>query len=227
MAGSAGSVVGSGESTAGPPGSTTVSPGSTAGQRDVAWRCYVYRCQLRWADFDAYRHVNNVRYLELFQDARIDFANSVLPDPRGLESATVVARQEVDYLVPIGYRPGTVDVAIRVTRIGGSSATVAFEVVDSTGQPGLRGLAQPARDTARDTTRDTTRDMPRDTVPDAGSHDAPGDGDQPVVYARGSCVVVAYDLAAGTARRLTAAEREVFALISGPAAGLTSSGSGG
>lgn len=160
-------------------------PGQGSGGR------YVYRCQLRWADFDAFRHVNNVRYLELFQDARIDFANAMLPDPQRLEAATVVARQEVDYLVPLHYRPGTVDVPIWVTRLGRSSATVAFEITDDAGgETGLqRAGAQP------------------------GDNGHLGAG---VVYARGSCVVVGYDVAASTSRRFSAAEREVFAAIADP-----------
>jgi len=152
---------------------------------------YVYRCQLRWADFDAYRHVNNVRYLELFQDARIDFANAMLPDPQRLEAATVVARQEVDYLVPLHYRPGTVDVPIWVTRMGRSSATVAFEITDDAG--GVAGLQR------------------------AGGR--PGRGGPvgaSVVYARGSCVVVGYDVTTSRSRRFSAAEREVFAAIADP-----------
>ena len=153
---------------------------------------YVYRCQLRWADFDAYRHVNNVRYLELFQDARIDFANAMLPDPQRLEAATVVARQEVDYLVPLHYRPGTVDVPIWVTRMGRSSATVAFEITDDAG--GAAGL-QPAHGRG-----------PTD-------HGGPADGS--VVYARGSCVVVGYDVTTSRSRTFSQAERDVFAAIAG------------
>lgn len=157
---------------------------------------YVYRCQLRWADFDAFRHVNNVRYLELFQDARIDFANAMLPDPQRLEAATVVARQEVDYLVPLHYRPGTVDVPIWVTRMGRSSVTVAFEITDDAGGgPGLQT---------------------------AGSRAATGGREQvdgSVVYARGSCVVVGYDVTTSRSRRFSPAERDVFAAIADPPLG--------
>ncbi len=180
-------------------------PAGTAG--GGSW--YVYRCQLRWADFDAYRHVNNVRFLELFQDARIDFANAMLPDPQRLEAATVVARQEIDYLVPLQYRPGTVDVPIWVTRIGASSATVAFEVVDSAGEsPGL----QPAPPVQA-------------PGPDAGAapdgRPAPRSvGHRSVAYARGSCVVVGFDLPAGRSRRFSDAERAVFATIAEPGVGL-------
>lgn len=168
---------------------------------------YVYRCQLRWADFDAYRHVNSVRFLELFQDARIDFANAMLPDPQRLESATVVARQEIDYLLPLHYRPGTVDVPIWVTRIGGSSATVAFEIVDSAA------------------TASGMRPAPASRRPDGPGGTAPGDrpplrsGDgTSAVYARGSCVIVGYDLPAGRSRRFSDVEREVFSTIADPAA---------
>ncbi len=150
----------------------------------------MYRCQLRWADFDAYRHVNNVRYLELFQDARIDFANALLPDPQRLEAATVVARQEVDYLIPLHYRPGTVDVPIWVTRMGRSSATVAFEITDDAG--GGTGL--------------------QSAVPSGVRARVDGSA----VYARGSCVIVGYDVTASRSRHFSAAERDVFAAIADP-----------
>jgi len=175
----------------GAPGSDNV--GGRSGRR------YVYRCQLRWADFDAFRHVNNVRYLELFQDARIDFANAMLPDPERLEAATVVARQEVDYLLPLHYRPGTVDVPIWVTRMGTSSVTVAFQVVDRAAQkPGLKGPEAEGFDASEPAAND----------PDVGVAAA--------VYARGSCVIVGYDLAAARSRRFTDLERTIFAAIADP-----------
>lgn len=160
-------------------------------------RRYVYRCQLRWADFDAFRHVNNVRYLELFQDARIDFANAMLPDPERLEAATVVARQEVDYLLPLHYRPGTVDVPIWVTRMGRSSVTVAFHVMDrAADQPGLQGpgTGEPSR-----------------------AEPSRAERGPAAVYARGSCVIVGYDLAASRSRAFTDLERRIFTAIADPA----------
>ena len=33
---------------------------------------YVYDCTLRWSDLDAYGHVNNARFLTLFEEARVD-----------------------------------------------------------------------------------------------------------------------------------------------------------
>ncbi|MGX1474786.1 UNVERIFIED_CONTAM: acyl-CoA thioesterase FadM [Streptomyces canus] len=34
---------------------------------------HIYRCPLRWADMDAYGHVNNVVFLRYLEEARIDF----------------------------------------------------------------------------------------------------------------------------------------------------------
>lgn len=188
--------------------STASGESTVGGESTAAGSWYVYRCQLRWADFDAYRHVNNVRFLELFQDARIDFANALLPDPQRLEAATVVARQEVDYLLPLHYRPGTVDVPIWVTRIGGSSATVAFEVVDSAA---VGSGLQPAP-------RTSALAPPGPGAGPAARRTSRSGGDRVAVYARGSCVVVGYDLPAGRSRRFSDAEREVFAAIAEPGA---------
>ena len=32
---------------------------------------YVYECALRWSDMDAYGHVNNARFLTLYEEARV------------------------------------------------------------------------------------------------------------------------------------------------------------
>ncbi|MFE2252547.1 acyl-CoA thioesterase, partial [Streptomyces lavendulae] len=62
-----------------------------------------YRCPLRWADMDAFGHVNNVVFLRYLEEARIDFMFRLAPG-EGSDSFTggsVVARHEIDYKLPL------------------------------------------------------------------------------------------------------------------------------
>ncbi len=152
-----------------------------------------HRCQLRWGDFDAYRHLNNVRYLELFQEARIAFAIERFGGRGVLDVATVVARQEIDYLRPLEQRSGDVDVSVWVTRLGRSSVDLAAEVLE----PSEVGLE-----------------------PSAGEPGpAEGGPSTPVVYARGVTVVVGWDLERRRSRSFDDSERAAFTAYLEPSAG--------
>jgi acyl-CoA thioester hydrolase len=98
---------------------------------------HVYRCHVRFSDVDVYGHVNNVKYFEYFQEARIAFVMS-FDEPlfdRSQESTTrqVVARIDVDYKRPILFRPEPYAVESWVTRIGTSSYDLASRIVGGDG----------------------------------------------------------------------------------------------
>lgn len=84
----------------------------------------------RWDDLDAFGHVNNAAYLTYVQEARSDFtwyARKVKnEDPILLHM--VVARAEVDFLIPIYEGHTDLDVSIWVGRIGNSSFTLKYEI---------------------------------------------------------------------------------------------------
>ena len=75
---------------------------------------HVYDCHVRFSDVDIYGHVNNVKYFEYFQEARIAFLMSLgdpLLDPGADPTMRqVVARIDVDYKRPILFRPEPYDV---------------------------------------------------------------------------------------------------------------------
>jgi len=48
---------------------------------------HVYRCPLRWADLDLLGHVNNVRYVDYLQEARVDLMRTHAPDARAADLA--------------------------------------------------------------------------------------------------------------------------------------------
>jgi acyl-CoA thioester hydrolase len=94
-----------------------------------------YDCRIRWSDVDSYGHVNNVKYFEYLQEARIAFLSALSPGwPRGREGA-VLARIDVDYRRPIRFRPEPVVVETWVTRIGRSSYDLGSRIIDD--QPEL------------------------------------------------------------------------------------------
>lgn len=94
---------------------------------------HIYACPLRWSDMDAFGHVNNVVFLRYLEEARIDFMFTRAAEAGAGEFAggSVVARHEIDYKLPLVHRPTPVTIETWVTKIGGASVTVAYEVKDT------------------------------------------------------------------------------------------------
>ena len=107
---------------------------------------HVYRCHVRFSDVDVYGHVNNVKYFEYYQEARIAFILSLdepLFDPSQESSMRqVVARIDVDYKRPILFRPEPYAVETWVTRIGTSSYDLACQIVGGEGDDTLYSKAE-------------------------------------------------------------------------------------
>jgi len=96
---------------------------------------YVTHCQIRWSDMDAFGHVNNARYLTLFEEARTDLVARVAGREglTGLMTGVVVARHEIDYLRPIDYQPDPVRIDTWIVLVRNASFTVAYEMFDHDG----------------------------------------------------------------------------------------------
>ncbi|MFJ7147638.1 acyl-CoA thioesterase [Streptomyces sp. NPDC100445] len=88
---------------------------------------HIYRCPLRWADMDAYGHVNNVVFLRYLEEARIDFL--FRPD-KDFKQGSVVARHEIDYKRQLVHRHEPVVIELWITEIRAASFTLAYEVKD-------------------------------------------------------------------------------------------------
>jgi acyl-CoA thioester hydrolase len=84
---------------------------------------------VRWSDVDAYRHVNNVKYVEYFQEARIRYFMH-LHEHGDQFGQVVVARSDVDYRRPVFFRMTPYDVHSWVSHVGRSSFVVAAEIRD-------------------------------------------------------------------------------------------------
>ena len=91
-----------------------------------------HKCQLqiRWADLDAFKHINNAAYLVYMQEARADFTwfARIARGEEPLLADMVVARAEVDFLSPIHQTGTTLDVEIYVEKISNSSFVMVYEM---------------------------------------------------------------------------------------------------
>jgi acyl-CoA thioester hydrolase len=107
---------------------------------------------------DAYGHVNNVVFLTYLEEARVEMFSELSPEGAGgtvrthgggdrthasvgaaldegglLSSGVVVARSEIDYKLPLVHRYDPVPIDVWVSRIGGASFTLRYEVHDESG----------------------------------------------------------------------------------------------
>ena len=95
---------------------------------------FTQRIALRWGDYDALQHVNNVRYFEFMQDSRVGFIESLgIERGRLVEIGHVVAHAEIDYRKSIGMDAREVLVNLWIERVGGASYTVGYEFTDEAG----------------------------------------------------------------------------------------------
>ncbi|MFI6924009.1 acyl-CoA thioesterase [Nonomuraea spiralis] len=99
-------------------------------------RRHIYHRQVRFSDIDAHGHVNNVRFLEYLEDARIalfldylDYAGEPPADRHGLPTVgALIARHEVDYRRPLRFRHGSVRIESWVTKVNRVSCELAAEI---------------------------------------------------------------------------------------------------
>lgn len=90
---------------------------------------HVYPVRVRWSDLDTYHHVNNVKHVEYFQEARI--AYSMAMHQKGdVFGEFVVARIDVDYLRPVHFRREPYQVHSWISHVGRTSATWVAELRD-------------------------------------------------------------------------------------------------
>jgi acyl-CoA thioester hydrolase len=94
---------------------------------------HVYHRQVRFSDIDANGHVNNVRFLEYLEDARIALYQGyegAPPEERsGLPAVWfAIVRHEVDYRRPLGFRHGWVRVESWMTKVNWASCQLAARI---------------------------------------------------------------------------------------------------
>ncbi len=82
---------------------------------------------MRWSDMDAYRHINNSAYLAYLEQARVAM---FFYRHENFSSGTVIARHEIDYLLPVVYDPQPLQVQMWIDGVRGARFTVHYEVFD-------------------------------------------------------------------------------------------------
>ncbi|MEV7011325.1 thioesterase family protein [Streptosporangium sp. NPDC051022] len=94
-------------------------------------RKHVFLRAVRFADVDSQGHVNNVRFLDYLEDARLELFH-LDPHREGEApfSGLVVARHEIDYRRPLTFRADPVRVESWVTEIKPVRFILNYEIRD-------------------------------------------------------------------------------------------------
>ena len=92
---------------------------------------FTYNVAVRWSDMDAYGHVNNARFLTLYEEARVAmfFVGARAQGLTSVEDGIVISRHEVDYLRPVDYGEA-VRIELWISELRAASFTVAYELFD-------------------------------------------------------------------------------------------------
>jgi acyl-CoA thioester hydrolase len=92
---------------------------------------FTYPCPVRWSDLDAFGHVNNARFLTLYEEARVAlmFIEARKAGVTSFERGVVIFRHEIDYMRPIDYTD-PVHIELWIEEIRPSRSTVAYELFD-------------------------------------------------------------------------------------------------
>jgi acyl-CoA thioester hydrolase len=92
---------------------------------------FIHSVAVRWSDLDAYGHVNNARFLTLYEEARVAmfFTGARAHGLTSFEEGIVIARHEVDYLRPVDYSE-PVRVELWISDLRAARFTVDYELFD-------------------------------------------------------------------------------------------------
>ena len=96
-----------------------------------------FTVEQRFADLDLLGHVNNVAYVTYIQEVRLKLLSRLLGE-RLLRMNHVVVRNEIDYLLPLGFSPEPLPVDTWIERIGSSSYVIGCDVLSQSGQLAAR-----------------------------------------------------------------------------------------
>ncbi len=92
---------------------------------------------LRWRDMDELGHLNQSVYHELLEEGRM----ALICDLQTDDTSFVLARVELDHHREVRREDATVDVSVRVSRVGRSSFEVEHDVLLPDGTPAASGTS--------------------------------------------------------------------------------------
>ena len=90
----------------------------------------VYRIQVRWADLDANRHVNNVAYFTFMEQARIDWLKRMDLQTTAQGEGPVVAQTSCNYRKAIPW-VDAIDVRVYAGPAGRSSFPTYYDIISA------------------------------------------------------------------------------------------------
>lgn len=97
-------------------------------------RAVHYPVHVRFSDIDIYRHVNNVKYVEFFQEARIGLFRKLKDALKDFPRlSVVVAQTDLEYVAPLVLRSDPYDCWSVVSGFGTRSMTIEAEITAGTG----------------------------------------------------------------------------------------------
>ena len=87
---------------------------------------------MRWADMDAYQHINNVAFLSYFEMARVSlfFEHPTHDEQTGMRRGLVVASHEIAYKRSVIYDAEPLEIQIWVSTVRAASFLCHYEVFD-------------------------------------------------------------------------------------------------
>ncbi|REJ84845.1 MAG: acyl-CoA thioesterase [Bacteroidetes bacterium] len=86
------------------------------------------KIEIRFADIDAFNHVNNARYLTYFEQARIEYFNEIIGwNYDWSKQGIILARAEIDFIVPVNLND-EVYVHTRCSRLGKKSFDLEYKM---------------------------------------------------------------------------------------------------
>jgi len=86
---------------------------------------------VRWSDLDAYGHVNNARFLTLYEEARVAlfFTGARALGLTSFEDGIVIARHEIDYLRPVDFTE-QVRIELWISALRAAQFTLDYQLFD-------------------------------------------------------------------------------------------------
>lgn len=119
----------------------------------------VFTCEIpvRWGDSDRQGHVNNTKFVEYMQEARVQFLNRGSVGPDGERHSVVVRRMDIEFLRPVTDDSGPLTVEVTALHIGNSSYTLRHVLKDVRGTTcGTADAVLVGFDVRRETSRQLT-----------------------------------------------------------------------
>eukprot|EP00466_Bigelowiella_natans_P013607 jgi/Bigna1/63917/fgenesh1_kg.63_\ len=101
------------------------------------------KAPVQWGDQDAYMHVNNCQFYRWWESAHIAYLQSIgimLKGNAKDENGAIIARSECNFLKPVSF-PDTVTVCCRATKLGNTSLSVEYLLLNKMGESCATGSA--------------------------------------------------------------------------------------